>query len=83
MKLRHKFSNREFVKLELNWQKYIAENNEKLFCGDYCIYCGLIVDRIIEGMFVQYDDNIENYNYINEKYSCITEDEYAIKKLLE
>ncbi len=68
-----------------------------LSSGDVCIYCGLVVDGKIEKLFTKMlsrhtiDSDIEEYesdlafcyNIVNKKHPCLTDEEYAIKKLLE
>lgn len=84
MILRHKFADYHIISYDGG---IIDDPIERLIEFDCCIYCGLIVDDEIYSMFD--DDNTDNpdyrfiYDKINNLYKCLTEDEYAIKKLLE
>jgi hypothetical protein len=80
MILRHKFTNKYYIQTNI---KYVNEATERLVMDDYCIYCGLIIDRKLEGLSTMFEYKFEHFNYLNENYKCLTEEEYIIKKLLE
>ncbi len=76
--MQHKFY--EFY--EQNGENHLILDGQFLMIQDGCKYCGLIIDIVHLDLLVNFKHNIKQ-NIINEKYPCITEEEYIIKKLLE
>lgn len=63
--------------------KIIIDETYQLIIGDYCCYCNLIVDEVIENIFNSHLEFKKAFSEINEKYQCLTEEEFLIKKALE
>lgn len=82
--MKHNFVNKYNRKFTIIDDKnpYYYSNNSKLIDTDKCIYCNLTGENIVlcrELFYSIYD----HFEFLNEKFPCISDDEYVIKKLLE
>jgi hypothetical protein len=62
---------------------FLIKEYQPLIIGDMCKFCGLIVNRHIDRHINNEVTIAIQKDQVNEKYPCITEEEYIIKKLLE
>lgn len=81
MRLNHRLINKDYN---------LFNKNSGLMPSDICFYCGASVLFLTKGMpvfnnymYIDSQYRIEAEDYMNEKYPCITEEEYIIKKLLK
>lgn len=79
--MKHNFvcvDNRKFTII----YKANSTNNSKLILTDKCTYCNLTGTDIVLNRD-KFDSIYDHFIFLNEKFPCISDNEYLIKNLLE